>query len=232
MATFTKSLYKGLGIEPQFSTSYHPQTQGQVENNNKWMETYLQIFCLHRQDDWVDLLPMAEFAYNNHHHPSIGTSPFLANFGYHPTLTNVPTVAQSNPPDERIQWIQETQAECKQVIEWSQVISKQVYNRWKGDNPGFKAGNLVWLKATNLTMDEPSPKLASKCHSPFLIKEKLSDLTYCLKLLLHWKIHDIFHVSVLSKAKPDTIPKCTNPPPPPIKINGKEYWVIDKYIDA
>ena len=44
---FTKSLYKGLRIEPQFSTTYHPQTQGQVENNNKWMKTYLCMFCLH-----------------------------------------------------------------------------------------------------------------------------------------------------------------------------------------
>jgi len=124
------------------------------------------------------------------------------------------------------------QAECKWVIKQSQEISKQAYNRWKGDNLGFKAGNSVWLKATNLTMDEPSLKLTSKHHSPFLIKEKLSDLTYHLELLLHWKIHNIFHVNVLSKAKPDMIPKCMNPPPPPIKINGEEYWVIDKYINT
>jgi transposase InsO family protein len=89
-AGFTKSIYKDLGIEPRFSTAYHPQTQGQVENNNKWMETYLRMFCSHRQDDWADLLPMAEFAYNNHHHPSIDSTPFFANYGYHPTLTNVP----------------------------------------------------------------------------------------------------------------------------------------------
>ena len=41
------------------------------------METYLQMFCLHRQDDWADLLLTAEFAYNNHHHPLIDTTPFL-----------------------------------------------------------------------------------------------------------------------------------------------------------
>ena len=44
-ATFMKSLYKGLSIKPRFSTAYHPQTQGQVENNNKWMETYLRMYC-------------------------------------------------------------------------------------------------------------------------------------------------------------------------------------------
>jgi subtilase family serine protease len=162
MANFTKSIYKDLGIKPRFSTVYHPQTQGQVENNNKWMETYLRMFCSHRQDDWVDLLLTVEFAYNNHYHLSIDTTPFFANYGYHPTLTNVPSAAQLGEPDERIQRIHNTQAECKRAIERSQDISKQAYNKWKGDNPGFRVGSLVWLEATNLSTDEPSLKLASK----------------------------------------------------------------------
>ena len=121
---------------------YHPQTQGQVENNNKWMEMYLQMFCLHQQDDWVDLLPMAEFAYNNHHHPLIDTTPFFANYGYHPTLMNVPNARQSGKPDEWICWIHETQEECKHTIEWLQEISKQGYNKWKNKNPGWLGGSL------------------------------------------------------------------------------------------
>ncbi len=137
-AAFTKSLYKGLGIELHFSTAYHLQMQGQVENNNKWMETYLQMFCSHQQDDWSDLLLLAEFTYNNHHHPSINTTPFFANLGYHLMLTNVPTVAQSGPPDERIWWIHEVQEECKHAIEQSQAISKQVYDKWKHENPVIK----------------------------------------------------------------------------------------------
>jgi len=161
-AAFMKGIYKELGVKPCFSTAYHPQMQGQVENNNKWMETYLRMFCFHRQDNWADMLPMAEFAYNNHHHPLTGTTPFFANFGYHPTLTNVPTAAQSDTLDERVQRIQETQEECKRAIEQSQDISKWAYNRWKHDNPGFKVGDSVWLEATNLATDKPSLKLTSK----------------------------------------------------------------------
>ncbi len=217
-----KILYKGLGIKPHFSTAYHLQTQGQVENNNKWMETYLRMFCSHRQDNWADLLPMAEFAYNNHHHPSIDTIPFFVNFGYHPTLTNIPTAGQAATPDERIQRIHDVQSECKCAIERSQEISKHAYDRWKRNNPGFKVGHLVWLEVTNLSMDEPSPKLASKHHGPFRILEKLSDLTYHLELPLQWKIHDVFHVNVLSEAKPDTIPNHTNPPPAPVKVNNED----------
>jgi hypothetical protein len=161
-ANFMKSIYKDLGIEPRFLMAYHPQTQGQVENNNKWMETYLRMFCSHRQDDWADLLPTAEFAYNNHHHLSIDTTPFFANYGYHPTLTNMASVAQSGEPDERIRRIHDTQVECKRAIERSQDISKRAYDKWKGNNPGFHVGSSVWLEATNLSTDEPSPKLASK----------------------------------------------------------------------
>jgi hypothetical protein len=177
-ANFTRSIYKDLGIEPQFSMAYHLQTQGQVENNNKWMEMYLWMFCSHRQDNWADLLPTAEFAYNNHHHLSIDTTPFFANYGYHPTLTNIPSAAQSGEPDERIRQIHKTQVECKCAIEKSQDILKRVYDEWKGDNPGFRVGSSVWLEATNLSTDEPSPKLASKQHGPFKVAEKLSDLTY------------------------------------------------------
>jgi hypothetical protein len=231
-ATFTKSLYKGLGIKPCFSTAYHPQTQGQVENNNKWMETYLRMFCSHRQDDWADLLLMAEFSYNNHHHPLIDTTLFFTNFGYHPTLSNVLMAAQSDPPDVRVQRIYDIQVECKRVIERSQEISKRAYDRWKCDNPGFQVGDSVWLKATNLATDEPSLKLASKRHGPFQIKDRLLDLTYRLELPAHWKIHDVFHVNVLSKAQPDMIPNHVNPAPPPVKVNDEDFWVMEKYVDA
>jgi len=77
-AEYTKELYKKLGIEHRLSTAYHPQSQGQVENLNGWLETYLQMFIGHRQDDWVDHLHTAQFAWNNHYHASIGTTPFFA----------------------------------------------------------------------------------------------------------------------------------------------------------
>jgi hypothetical protein len=74
----------------------------------------------------------------------------------------------------------------------------------------------------NLTTDEPSPKLSSKQHRPFQILDRLSDLTYHLELLPHWKIHNIFHINVLSEAKPDMIPNQTNLPPPLVKVNDED----------
>ena len=188
------------------------------------------MYCSHQQDNWADLLPMAEFTYNNHHHPLIDATPFFANYGYLPTLMNVLTIGQSGPSNKHVRQIHEAQMECKQVIKRSQEISKRAYDRWRRENPSFKVGDCIWLEGTNLATDKPSPKLASKQHSPFLIKDKLLELTYQLKLPAHWKIHDIFHVNILSKAEPDTIPHCQNPLLPPVKVNDEDYWVMEKYV--
>ena len=125
-APYMWNLYKNLGINQQFSTAYHPETQGQVESNNKWLETYLCMFSAYRQDDWAGFLHTAEFAYNNHHHPSIRLTLFYANYGYHPVYTNRALPDQVRTLLEQLQHIHEVHAHCQLAIEKAQ----QVYKRY------------------------------------------------------------------------------------------------------
>ena len=60
----------------RLSTAFHPQTDGQTEQQNQTLETYLRIFVNDQQDNWASLLPLAEFAYNNNKHSATGMSPF------------------------------------------------------------------------------------------------------------------------------------------------------------
>ncbi|SPO42316.1 related to Gag-pol polyprotein [Pseudozyma flocculosa] len=53
------------GFAHNLSTAYHPQTDGQTERVNQVLEQYLRLYCSDEQDNWVDLLPTASFAYNN-----------------------------------------------------------------------------------------------------------------------------------------------------------------------
>jgi hypothetical protein len=43
--------------------AYHPQTNGQTEHMNQELEEYLQYFTSHNQDDWDELLLLAEFSH-------------------------------------------------------------------------------------------------------------------------------------------------------------------------
>ena len=119
-----RNLHKNLGIDQRFSTAYHPETQGQVESNNKWLETYLRMYSAYQQDDWASFLHTAEFAYNNHHHPSINTTPFYANYRYHPVYTDRASLEQVQNFPDHLQHIHEVHAHCQLALEKAQGVYK------------------------------------------------------------------------------------------------------------
>ena len=78
-AKVTQEMYNKLNITVALSTAYHPQTDGQTERVNQDLETYIRLFCNHRQNNWAKWLHLAEFAYNNKQHSTTKVSPFMAN---------------------------------------------------------------------------------------------------------------------------------------------------------
>ena len=72
-----------LGIKPRMSTSFHPQKMGKPNESIKTIKACLRPFINQEQNGWVDLLPMAEHAYNSST-TATGTTPFYANYGRHP----------------------------------------------------------------------------------------------------------------------------------------------------
>src|SRR2546430_14556188 len=81
---FWKTLTVRLGIQWKPSTAYHPQTDGQPEQLNQTLEQYLRCYVDQEQDNWVSLLPLAQFAYNSAESSTTKMSPFYANYGYNP----------------------------------------------------------------------------------------------------------------------------------------------------
>jgi transposase InsO family protein len=62
---FWETLTAELRINHKMSTAYHPQTDGQSKQMNQTVETYLRHYVNRNQDNWVQLLSTAQFAYNN-----------------------------------------------------------------------------------------------------------------------------------------------------------------------
>jgi len=67
-----------------FTSGYHPEDDGQTKCTNQTLEQYLRVYCNYQQDNWSELLPLVEFAYNNAPSVTTGVSPFFANKRYHP----------------------------------------------------------------------------------------------------------------------------------------------------
>ena len=97
---FTSDLWKEttklLGIERRLSTAFHPQTDGQTELTNATLEQYLRAYSNYQQDNWCELLPTAEFAYNNGYQETIKHTPFFANYGINPECEAIGHLMQGN----------------------------------------------------------------------------------------------------------------------------------------
>ena len=81
VSQFFRSLGEALDMRIHFTSGYHPKGNGQMERLNQTLEQYICIYCNYQQDNWSELLLLAEFAYHNAPSATTGVSPFYANKG-------------------------------------------------------------------------------------------------------------------------------------------------------
>jgi transposase InsO family protein len=99
ISNYCKQLTSRLKIKLNLIKAYRHQSNGQVERTNQILEFYLSNYCNYKQDNWYDLLPYAEFVYNNTKQSSILISPYKAltrsDINFYPessSKTNQPTL--------------------------------------------------------------------------------------------------------------------------------------------
>jgi len=171
---FTSETWKEFlrlsGIQPQISTTFHPQTDGQTERLNQTIEAYLQVFVGKEQDDWVRLLPMAKFAYNNSTTKGNGMSPFYANYGFPPAARNPASMEPLNRASQvYAHWMHAVHDESRKGLEDPQERMRRYTDPARKEPPAYQVGDFVMLNRRNIKTRCPSKKLDHKNHSPFQI---------------------------------------------------------------
>uniref|UniRef100_A0A2N9HQK0 Integrase catalytic domain-containing protein n=1 Tax=Fagus sylvatica TaxID=28930 RepID=A0A2N9HQK0_FAGSY len=84
LSYFWKVLWGKLGTKLLFSTTCHPQTDGQTEVVNRTLSTLLRTIIQKNLKNWGDCLPFIEFAYNRSVHSTTDFSPFEIVYGFNP----------------------------------------------------------------------------------------------------------------------------------------------------
>ena len=86
ISSYWSAVCEHIKIKKCLSTAFHLQMNGQTEWQNSTFEQYLRCFCSWKQDDWVELLILAEFVYNCSRRTSTGLVFYEALYGYLPEL--------------------------------------------------------------------------------------------------------------------------------------------------
>jgi transposase InsO family protein len=202
VAAFWEVFLAEQGVRAATSTAYHPQTDGQTERLNQTLEQYLRHYVNHAQNNWVSLLPVAQFAYNATPQEGMGTSPFKANYGYEPRTSLSPRQAKktSSTAKERMETLMNLHDHLKSTAKLVQERMKRYYNARRSEGPDLKEGDKVWLLHKNFKSRRPSKKLDHVRLGPFTVKTKISEVTYRLDLPEKMKIYPVQHIAMLEPA--------------------------------
>jgi len=236
VAHFTRELYRLLGIKLASSTAWYPQTNRQMERINQELDQYLWLFVNKRQDNWYDLLPMAEFQHNNHVHSATQQPPFLLDTRRLPRMGFEP---QQNPSgletaNEFTERMRTAIDEAKSTIHKAQDDMKRYYDRRRTPAPVFKPGDKVFLDTSDIRTTRPSQKLSHQQLGPFVVERQIRPMAYRLRLP-HWmkQLHPVFNIVKLTPAPDDPITgRKTEGHPLPIVIDGEPEWEVEEILDS
>ena len=229
-----REIWSLLGTKLKYGTAYHPQSQGQVERMNAVISQTLRCLMSDVPDlsKWSEFLPSVEMAVNSLPNRSTGYTPFFLMYGYHPVLpvellkgdeiTKVETVSKF------LQRTQETWHTARAHMEKAVVTQQNYYNR-KHRNVQFSVGDLVLLSTQNLRLKGIPHKLQRKFCGPYKVLERIGTQAYRLKLPDMWRIHPVFHVSLLKQWRPSTMQQL----PGEIELEDPErpqYFDVEKIL--
>ena len=147
-----KDICKRLGIQPQLSTTYHPQTDRQMERINRDLQQYLHVFTLEKQDEWVSWLPLAQFSYNTKKQLSTEKSLFEVTQSYQPKMGFEQRATKAPAAEKLTKQMEKTLEQTKGNIEKAKVHMKHQADKHRSEAPKYEIGNKVWLSTENLKL--------------------------------------------------------------------------------
>ncbi|KAA0054091.1 pol protein [Cucumis melo var. makuwa] len=187
-----------------FSTAFHPQTDGQTERLNQVLEDMLRACVLEFSGSWDSHLHLMEFAYNNSYQATIGMAPFEALYG----KCCRSSVCWGKVGEQRMlgpELVQTTNLAIQKIR--ARMLTAQSrqksYIDVRRKNLEFEVGDMVFLKVApmkGVLRFVKKGKLSPRFVGSFEILERIGPVAYHLALPPSFSaVHDVFHVSMLKR---------------------------------
>ena len=187
MSYFWKTLWGKLGTKLLFSTTCHPQTDGQTEVVNRTLSALLRTMIKKNLRVWEECLPHVEFAYNRAVHSTTQLCPFEVVYGFKPItpldLLPLPIQERVNmDASKRADFVRKIHEKTKEAIEKKGKYNADRVNK-KRKEVLFQPGDMVWVhfRKDRFPVQRKS-KLLPRGDGPFKVLAKINDNAYKIDL--------------------------------------------------
>jgi len=121
--------------------------------------------------------------------------------------------------------------EARKAAQEAQCKAQESWIKERPWHMPFAIGSKVWLEGTNLRLPaNVTPKLSARQYGPFKVATQISKVAYRLQLPPHWKIHNIFHASLLTPYKETKQHRPNFIEPPPDILEGEPEWEVEQIL--
>ena len=203
LSYFWLTRWRKIRTHLKFSTTCHPQTDGQTKVTNHTLGTLLRVVVKKSIKEWDELLCHAKFAFNRAPSKATNISPFQVVYGSSPSapldLVPIPNITKfSWEAKKRAKEIQDLHAKVSERIEKFSEQAKLQTNKHRNEVQ-FQPGDLVWIYLRKERFPSKcKSKLIPRSDGPFEVLEKISPNAYKVDLPGDYGVSTIFNVADLS----------------------------------
>ncbi|KAJ9515660.1 hypothetical protein QJQ45_002710 [Haematococcus lacustris] len=193
----------------------------------------LRAYISPAQSDWSEHLDMVEFAINNSWHESVQNTPFFLNYGEHPLTPASEGLPQSGPKAHSfVQGILQAIKKAKQC--WAEAQQKmKAREDGRRRHVSYNPEQLIMLSTENMRRkvdDVGVRKLKPRYVGPFRVLHMVGDAAVKIQLPHQWRVHNVFHVSLVKPYVGDAVPNLVAPPPDRWE-DGQPVYEVEKLVD-
>jgi hypothetical protein len=209
-SAFWRESHRLMGTKLLMSTAFHPQTDGATERQMRSIGQIMRTMVNPDQRNWVECVPLTEYAINSSINASTGFAPFELTYGYIPRIFTGIQPKREDPPGVRsfAQNALRSMAIAHDAIIASRVIQTHQANKTRKADADLPVGALVFVSTENLALPKGrARKLMPKYIGPYpIIKSHPESSSYTVNLpdeLASKALHATFHVSKLRPHEPN-----------------------------
>uniref|UniRef100_A0A2N9GSB9 Integrase catalytic domain-containing protein n=2 Tax=Fagus sylvatica TaxID=28930 RepID=A0A2N9GSB9_FAGSY len=174
VSQFWKKLHMAMGTNLNFSTAFHPQTDGQSERTIQILEDMLRACAIDFKGSWEGHLPLVEFAYNNSYQASIQMAPYEALYG----------------------------RKCRSPICWDDIGERKILGPEIVQHTVDKI-QLIRERLRSAQSRQKSYADTRRRKLEYLVGDHVFLRVSPTKGVMRFGVHNVFHVSMLRKYVPD-----------------------------